>query len=111
MTRPSSPSPPNPNRVRAGRLNHQKRRGLTAAGAARLRAAALANRPWEHATGPATPEGKARSAANGRYAQAGERSVRSLRVELAGIMALAGQMQATRARLAGGGPGGRTREP
>jgi hypothetical protein len=28
--------------------------------------AALRNRPWEHSTGPRTPEGKAKAAANGR---------------------------------------------
>jgi hypothetical protein len=37
---------------------------LTAEGRQRLRLAALANRPWEHSTGPRTPEGKSRSAAN-----------------------------------------------
>jgi hypothetical protein len=43
--------------------------GLTPEGRHRLREAALANRPWEHATGPRTAEGKARSAANGLAGQ------------------------------------------
>jgi hypothetical protein len=48
-----------------------KRRGLTAEGRQRLRLAALANRPWEHSTGPRTPEGKSRSAANVKIRWAG----------------------------------------
>jgi hypothetical protein len=39
---------------------------LTPEGRERLRLTALANRPWEHSTGPKTPEGKSRSAANGK---------------------------------------------
>ena len=101
MTRRSSPSPANPKRVLAGKTSREKRKGLAADRAARLRAAALANRPWEMATGPRTPEGKARSADNGRFAQQAERSVRAMRAEVASIMALVGQMQAARARLAG----------
>ena len=54
----------NPRRVAAGRINQTKSKGLTPAGLERLRQAALANRPWELSTGPRTPEGKARSAAN-----------------------------------------------
>jgi hypothetical protein len=42
-------------------------RGFTAEGLEQLRQAALAGRPWEHATGPRTPEGKARAAANGKW--------------------------------------------
>ena len=51
---------PNPRRVAAGRLNHQKRKGLTADGLRRLREAAYKNQPWLRSTGPRTPEGKAR---------------------------------------------------
>ena len=40
------------------------RKGLTAKGRARLRRAALRNKPWRFSTGPRTPEGKARSRAN-----------------------------------------------
>ena len=36
-----------------------------------MRLAALANRPWEHSTGPRTPEGKSRSAANVKIRWAG----------------------------------------
>ena len=68
---------PNPNRVRAGRLNRLKRQGLTPAGRERLRQAALRNRPWRFATGPRTPEGKARVAANAKAGQQGPKSVRA----------------------------------
>ena len=101
MTRPPSPSPPNPKRVLAGRRNVLKRRGLTADGLARLRAAALANEPWKSSTGPRTPEGKAASAANGKVRQKGLQSVRALRAEMASIHDLVGQMQTMRGRLAG----------
>jgi hypothetical protein len=57
---------PDPKRVLAGRLNRLKRRGLTPEGRAKLRQLALVNRPWQFATGPRTPEGKAKSAANRR---------------------------------------------
>src|SRR4051812_40718064 len=101
MTRPPSPSPPNPKRVLAGRRNVLKRKGLTADGLARLRAAALANEPWKSSTGPRTPEGKARAADNGRSRQAGPHSIRQLRAELAEVHAVIGRMQALRGRLAG----------
>lgn len=54
----------NPNRVRAGKLNRAKRKSLTADGAARLSAAAKANKPWRFSTGPKTEQGKARSSKN-----------------------------------------------
>jgi hypothetical protein len=57
---------PDPKRVLAGRLNRLKRRGITPEGREKLRQLALVNRPWQFATGPRTPEGKARAAANGR---------------------------------------------
>ena len=82
MTKRNSASP-NPNRQAAGRRNHQKRRGFTLAGLARLRVAALAFCPWKKSTGPRTSEGKARAADNGRYRQEGEVSVRGVRAELA----------------------------
>jgi len=47
------------------RSDGEKTAGLTPEGRRRLQEAALANRPWEHSTGPRTAEGKARSAANG----------------------------------------------
>ena len=62
---------PNPRRVEAGRRNRKKWKGFTPEGLERLRQAALTNRPWEHSTGPRTPEGKARVAANGKARQKG----------------------------------------
>lgn len=61
----------------------------------------MSGKPWEHATGPRTTAGKARSAANGRIAQKGEKSVRELRAETASVHALVVQMQAARGRLTG----------
>src|SRR5262249_34904384 len=92
----ASPPSPNPRRVAAGKLNRQKRGPLTPEGRERLRQAALANRPWEHATGPRTPEGKARAAANGKARQKGERSVREVRALLGGLRALLAGMAAAR---------------
>ena len=86
--------------VEAGRRNRAKWRGFTPEGLERLRAAALASRPWEHATGPRTAEGKRRSAANGKARQKGETSVRELRAELAGFHALLQQMAAARTQIA-----------
>ena len=60
-----------PRRVAAGKFHYAKRKGLTPEGLERLRAAALANKPWLHSTGPRTPEGKARSAANGKLGPEG----------------------------------------
>jgi hypothetical protein len=90
---------PNPRRVAAGKRNRQKRRGLTAGGRERLRQAALAGRPWLHATGPKTAAGKARVAQNGRGRQAGEPSARAVRRQLGGLGNLAADMAALR-RLA-----------
>ena len=66
------------------------------------RQAALVNRPWEHSTGPRTPEGKARVAANGKVRQKGPQSVRELRAELAEFQHLIAQMQTDRKALNGG---------
>ena len=55
---PGSHESPNPRRVAAGRRNWLKRKGLTPDSRERLRQAAFANRPWQHATGPRTAEGK-----------------------------------------------------
>lgn len=69
----------NPRRVAAGRLNRAKRGPLTESGRERLRAAALAKRPWEHSTGPRTDVGKIKSSSNGKLRQMGEFSRRELR--------------------------------
>lgn len=90
------PRPPNPNRVAAGRLNRTKRKGLTPEGRERLRQAALANRPWEHATGPRTAEGKARSARNGKARQKELRSTREVRAEVAELRQLLQEMRQVR---------------
>ena len=97
---------PNPKRVAAGRLNCRKRRGLSPEGRERLRQAALANKPWQQATGPRTVEGKKRAALNGRAHQKGESSARELRRLLAGLTGLAGDMAVAR-RLAAEQRGGR----
>ena len=99
MTRPSASK--NPRRVAAGKLNVLLRKGLTPAGRERLRAAALANRPWRFATGPRTPVGKAQSAANGKLGQKGPLSVRELRAELAAFHDLARALAEGRRQLAG----------
>src|SRR5262245_65215959 len=100
-----NPPFPSPRRVAAGRLNRQKRGPLTAAGRARLREVAVANKPWLRSTGPRTPEGKARAARNGKVRQRGERSVREVRRSLAEVIGLAAGMSEGRrlvAELLGG---------
>jgi hypothetical protein len=91
--------PPNPRRVAAGRLNRRKHKGFTPEGRERLREAALKNRPWRHATGPRTPQGKARAAANGKLRKA--RPVREVVGLLEGLARLTGAMALGR-RLARG---------
>ena len=82
-------------RQAAGRANRRKRGPLTESGRERLRAAALRVQPWQQATGPKTPEGRAQSAQNGRYRQAGPKSVREGRAELAGVYTLLREIDAT----------------
>ena len=79
---------PNPRRVAAGRANRLKRGPLTEAGRERLREVALCNKPWEHSTGPRTPEGKQQAVRNGKRRQLGPRSAREVRAELAAVRAL-----------------------
>lgn len=95
-TRASSHTP-DPRRSEINRRNRQKWR-MTPEGRARVRAAILLHRPWEHSTGPRTPEGKARSARNGRAGREGP-SVRETQAELAGILSVMNQMAATRRLL------------
>jgi hypothetical protein len=94
-----APHVPNPRRVAAGRRNVAKRRGLTPEGRARLRAAALANRPWRHSTGPRTARGRMQSVLNGKRRQKGPLSVRELRAEVAGFHELRSRLAALRLRL------------
>jgi hypothetical protein len=83
--------------VAAGRLNRLKRGPLTPEGRERLRQAALANQPWQHATGPRTAAGKVKAAANGKWRQVAERSVGEVRSSLAEFTSLAhGLSQARR---------------
>ncbi len=65
VSAPNDDRPPrNPKRVAAGRLNYQKRRGLSAKGRERIRQAAIAHRPSQFSTGPKTAVGKARCSVN-----------------------------------------------
>jgi hypothetical protein len=91
-----SKSAPNPKRVAAGRLNRTKRKGLTPEGRERLRRAAQANKPWQHATGPRTAEGKAKAAANGKQRQFGLLSVRELKADLRKLRAVLKDMAEVR---------------
>jgi hypothetical protein len=68
-------------RVLAGRRNRLLRGPLTEAGRQRLREAALRHQPWRFSTGPTSEAGKRNAAANGRYNQQGQLSVREARVE------------------------------
>jgi hypothetical protein len=86
----------NPRRQAAGRLNQLKSNGMTLAGRAKLRAAALLNRPWQWSTGPRTGPGKAKAADNGRVRQKGEVSARELRAEIAKACDLLRELQELR---------------
>ena len=90
---------PNPKRVAAGRRNRALRGALPEEARERLRQAALKNRPWEAATGPTTPAGKAKAADNGRWNQTGE-SVREARRAVAELGDFIDQMQDLRALVA-----------
>lgn len=89
----------------ASRINVKKRKGLSPEGRERIREAIFLHQPWRSTTGPRTPEGKARSAANGKVRQKGAMSVREMRAELAEFSQLIQGMSATRKQaheLAGG---------
>lgn len=93
----SSPAQdPNPRRQAAGRKNRKKRGPLTESGRERLREAALRIQPWTRTTGPRTPEGKARSAANGRCRQQGPLSTREVHAEMADVRRLIREMRELR---------------
>ena len=90
---------PNPRRVAAGKRNRGKRQGLTAEGREKLRQQALLCQPWRQATGPRTPEGKARAAQNGKVRQTGVVSTRTLARELVEVQRLLRDMASTRRLL------------
>ena len=93
------PKAPSPRRVAAGKRNRAKRRELTAAGREKLRQSALAVQPWRYATGPRTPEGKARAAQNGKARQTGKVSTRTIARELAELRRLMRDMATARRLL------------
>lgn len=102
----SADRPKNPKRVLAGRKNRALRGPLTPAGRERLGASARAHRPWDHATGPRSAAGKARSAANGTHAQKHAVSTRQVERDLAAIRAVVDQARALRLRIAAGAKSG-----
>lgn len=65
-----------PRRVRAGRENAKKGRGLTAKGAQKIREANQRHKPWKLSTGPRTPAGRRQSSLNGKIRQVGSLSTR-----------------------------------
>lgn len=92
----AGPARPNPKRVAAGRLNREKRQGLSEAGQAALRETALRHQPWRFATGPKTAAGRARVAMNGKIRQLGPKSRREVRRDLVGVGQLLQELAATR---------------
>ena len=80
----------------AGRLNRQKRRGISPEGRERLRAAAVKNQPWRHSTGPRTARGRAQSIMNGKRRQRGQISVRERRRLVADTVGIAKSMKEVR---------------
>ena len=98
-----STSSPSKLRVAAGKLNQLKRGKLSSEGRQLLREAALANQPWTRSTGPRTPEGKKRSAANGRWRQKGSRSMRELLAELAEVSVMLQDLRDLRVAATGSG--------
>jgi hypothetical protein len=89
-TRQDSPAP---GRVGRGRT---PRRELSEEARRRLRELALRHRPWEHSTGPKTPEGKAQAVRNGKRRQLGVISTREARAQLAGVRDLLRRMRECR---------------
>src|SRR4051794_36781829 len=75
----------NPKRVEAGRRNRALRGPLTPAGRRRLREAALADRPWQYATGPTSEAGRRQAALNGKARQIGPISFREARADIADV--------------------------
>ena len=78
----------------AGRLNRQKRRGISPEGRERLRGIALKYQPWKHAKGPRSALGRAESVINGKRHQKGVISVRERRRQVADVLETVKSMQA-----------------
>lgn len=87
--------------TRGSSRNSAMTNGLTAAGRERLRQAILVNQPWRYSTGPRTPEGKVRSALNGKLRQRGPRSVREVRRDVADLHVWLDEMEACRREALG----------
>ena len=90
----------NPKRVIAGRINGPRRRPWSSEDRERQRENALRQRPWLYATGPRTPEGKQRSAANGPHQHRPPGSQRAVRASLADVRMLIAASQNLRLMLA-----------
>ena len=97
---------PNPKRVAAGKRNRALRKAITKEGRERLRANAQLHQPWRYSTGPRTPVGKARCAANGKKRQKGARSMREVRREVAELRLLLHEMHDLREMALSGASGG-----
>ena len=95
----SRKTPKNPLKVAAGK----RRRPWTAEQRERLRRQCLSRKPWLKSTGPRTDAGKRRTAENGRLVLPNPHSTRSLRREMAGVLAFAREIQALRQALSGTG--------
>ena len=80
----------------AGGVGQLKPTSVSAANRKRMRTVALKYRPWQYTRGPTTPEGKAKVAENGRYAQKNELSRRQLTKELSEAHTLLIEMAAVR---------------
>ena len=89
----------NPNRVAAGRANRAKRPQLSELSRKKLRDAALTNRPWQHATGPRTADGKKRVSINARKAASSCDAASTVDPTLANAAALLKQVSALRRGL------------
>jgi hypothetical protein len=97
--------PADPRRVEIGRRNRARWKGFTPAGLERLRQAVKEFKPWRFSTGPRTPEGKARCAANGRKCCRDILSHPQIREEIRAANALVRELAELRERvMSRGGP-------
>ena len=82
-----------PKRVEMGKLCQLKCKGFTPEGRERIRQNTLSHRPWEHSTGPRTPEGKAKTGLNGKARRKGNLPIWAVKAEIAGLADLVSQME------------------